>query len=125
MIKPTPEKAPSLYKLLKSFAYAVVGLFTGLQQRNLRIHFLAAIVVIAAGLVKQLSAFEWIVVFVAISTVITAELINSSIEETCNLLNRKLKLDYYDTYHPRNLSAAAVFFAAFMAAFIGLVVFLY
>lgn len=110
-------------KFIKSFYYASQGIKTGWQQRNFKVHVLASVLVFFLGLFLQISQTEWIIIFILLAMMFSAELFNTAIEEVCNLLKLKLKLDYYDTWHPRNLAAAAVFVVALTAAVIGLLIF--
>lgn len=111
-------------KPLHAFYYAFQGLIFAVQkERNFRFHLFATIIVLIFGILLNLSVLEWIIVCFAISLVLSAELFNTAIEEICNLLNRKLKLKFRDTWDPRNLGAAAVFITAAFAAIIGLFIF--
>lgn len=111
-------------KFFKSFYYAFEGIKTGSDQRNFKIHILIALLVLVFGLVLSLSIVEWLAIIISISIVIAAELFNSSVESICDLLNAKLKLEYHDTWDPRNLAAGAVLITAIGAAFVGLLVFI-
>ena len=113
----------SVKNFFKSFYYAFHGFSTGLSQRNLKIHLFVAFLVVFFGSILALSPIEWLIIVLCISMVISAELFNTAVEEICNLLNAKLKLDYYDTWNPRNLAAAAVLIVSAAAALIGLVIF--
>ncbi len=77
-------------KLLQSFGYAIAGMFTVLkEQRNMRIHLLAIIVVTAAGFFFSLTAIEWSVIALTIGLVISAEMMNTSIEILVDLISPK------------------------------------
>ena len=107
---------------LKGFVYAFNGLVIFFRhERNGRIQLLMAIVVVLLGWGVRLSAGEWIVVLGCIATVLSFEMINSSIEKICNLV--------HPTHHPavktiKDLAAAAVLFVAFISAIIGAIIFL-
>ena len=111
-------------KFSKSFYYAFEGFKAVYPQRNFKIHLIIAASVILAGLFFGLSAIEWILIFMMIGVVISAEVFNTAIEEICNLITKKLKLDYYDTWDPRNLAAGGVLFVAITAAIVGLIIFI-
>ncbi len=113
-----------LSKFVKSFYYASQGLKTGWQQRNFKVHIFISFSVVLLSVFFLISFVEWLVVILLLGFVLSAELFNTAIEEICNLLNKKLKLDYYDTWNPRNLGAAAVFIAAITSAIIGTIIFL-
>ncbi|HEX8924081.1 MAG TPA: diacylglycerol kinase family protein [Patescibacteria group bacterium] len=114
---------PVIKKIVASFGYAGVGFKTGCSQRNFRFHILAAIIAIILSITLHVSEVEWVMVLFCIGLVMSAELMNSAVEEVCNLLNRKLKLDFYDTWDPRNLAAASVLVAAVVSAFVGFIIF--
>jgi diacylglycerol kinase (ATP) len=76
--------------LLRSFNHAFQGLVHVFRhQRNMRIHFLAAIVVLVASLFFGLTRLELLAVFIAITFVLMTELINTAVEETIDLVVRQ------------------------------------
>ncbi|HEX8278514.1 MAG TPA: diacylglycerol kinase family protein [Segetibacter sp.] len=107
---------------LKGFVYAFNGLVIFFRhERNGRIQLLIAIVAVLLGWRVKLSAAEWMVVLGCIATVLSFEMINSSIEKLCNLVHPK--------YHPavktiKDLAAGAVLFVSFISAIIGAIIFL-
>jgi diacylglycerol kinase (ATP) len=75
---PAPGRAPTL---LDSFNYAFEGIIHVLRtQRNLRIHFAIAIVVIAAAAALGVDRMELIALLIVIAFVLVAEMVNSAIE---------------------------------------------
>ncbi|AVQ99404.1 diacylglycerol kinase [Oceanobacillus iheyensis] len=104
------------------FKYAWNGIISVVRsERNFRIHLLATILVITAGLVMQLSQVEWLFIVVAIGSVLVTECVNSAIEKMLDYLNPEI--------HPKakvvkDLSAGAVLLCAIMATVIGLIVFI-
>jgi diacylglycerol kinase len=111
-------------KFFKSFFYALTGIKTSFKERNFKIHFLAIIFVTFLGFFFSISPSEWGVILLCFGLVTATETINTAIEEICNLLNSKLKLDYFDTWNPRNLGAGAVLLTAIISAIIGAIIFL-
>lgn len=78
----------SIARLFRSFGYALKGLahmFT--TQANAQIHLLAVVVTSIAGVYFKISKAEWIVQTIVITTVIAAELFNTSIEVMLDLLH--------------------------------------
>ena len=74
----TPRRPPSI---IESFNYAIEGIIHVLRtQRNMRIHFAVAVVVLVAALVSDVSRLELIALFIAIAFVLIAEMINTAIE---------------------------------------------
>lgn len=114
----------SVKKFSQGFSYALAGFTTGLAQFNLKFHLFMAFLVILFGSILGLSPTEWLIIILCIVAVISAELFNTAIEEICNLLKVKLKLDYDTTRDPRDLAAAAVLVVAIGAAIIGLIIFI-
>jgi diacylglycerol kinase (ATP) len=113
-----PGRAPTL---LDSFNYAFEGIIHVLRtQRNLRIHFLIAIAVIAAAVWIGVGRLELIALLFAIAFVLVAEMMNSAIEGAIDASttsfdpNAKLAKD---------VAAGAVLIASVTALAIGYLVF--
>jgi len=67
--------------LVESFNYAFEGIIHVLRtQRNMRIHFLLAVVVLIAALVTGVNKFELIALLIVIAFVLIAEMVNTAIE---------------------------------------------
>ncbi|MBD3279824.1 MAG: diacylglycerol kinase family protein [Candidatus Pacebacteria bacterium] len=110
-------------KFLLSFVNAFKGIRSGFQERNMKIHGLAAVIVIAAGLVFNLNVGEWVLVLILIGLVMAAELINTAVEELADTVRDELKLDYGATTRARDVAAGAVLVLAIIAGLIGLLLF--
>lgn len=112
----------SIQKRIKSFGYAFNGLKILIcEEHNARIHLLAVICTVIAGILLSVSTMEWISLFFAMGFVITLEIVNSALENIADFISpgrhdmiKKIK----------DLSAAAVLVSAFTALIIGLVIFL-
>ncbi len=108
-------------KLLDSFNYAIDGIIHALRtQRNMRIHFLATIVVLTACFIFHISKVEIIALSICIAMVISAELFNTAIESAIDLTA--------NYYHPlakiaKNTAAGAVLVTAINAVLVGYFVF--
>jgi diacylglycerol kinase len=112
----------SVFSRLKSFMYAFEGVKVLLrEEHNSRIHLLAALVAVAAGIYFNINSYEWMAVVFSIGLVFTAEIFNTVIENLCDFVspgqNEKIK-------RIKDLSAAAVLVSAVTAFCIGLIVFL-
>ncbi len=111
-----------MLKFLKGFVYAFNGLVVFFRhERNGRIQILLALATVAAGWWLKASALEWILLVVCIGMVLALEMVNSAIEKLCNLV--------HPTYHPavktiKDISAAAVLWAAACSAVIAAIIFL-
>lgn len=104
----------------KSFLFAYKGIKEGTKQRNLKIHFLFAILSILLGFYFSISITEWLIICLCIGFVISLELINTAIEYLVNWINPE--------HHPmagkvKDLGAAAVLIAAMTTIIIGIVIF--
>lgn len=109
-------------RLVKSFRYAFEGIKLGLQvDHNLRIHFIVATIIILLSWILQIPFNEFLFVLLAITFVIFAELINTAIEEMTNLI---IKEHRTEAKIAKDVSAAAVLFAAIFAVIVGAMVFI-
>jgi diacylglycerol kinase (ATP) len=113
-----PGRAPTL---IDSFNYAFEGIIHVLRtQRNLRLHFLAAILVFAAAIALGVQRLQLIALVLAIAFVLFAEMINTAIEGVIDLSttsfdpNAKLAKD---------IAAGAVLIASITALGVGYLVF--
>ena len=117
-VPPAPGRAPSL---LDSFNYAFEGVIHVLRtQRNLRIHFLAAVLVFAGAIAVGVSRLQLIALVLAIAFVLVAEMLNTAIEGVIDVSttsfdpNAKLAKD---------IAAGAVLIASITAVAVGYLVF--
>ena len=90
------------------------------SEHNARIHAVATVLVVTAGVLCQLERWEWGLVSAAIGLVWTAEALNASLEQLGDAISR--------APHPaigraKELAAGAVLASALGAAGLGLVVF--
>ena len=109
-------------KLIKSFGYAFAGLFYSFKfNQNIKIHILAAVFVVLAGLFLKLTRYEMLGVGFLIVLVISAEMINTSIEEVINLLVNEHRLE---AKIAKDVSAGMVLLVAIFAAIVGIFIFL-
>ncbi|MCL6634700.1 MAG: diacylglycerol kinase [Peptococcaceae bacterium] len=110
----------SVRRLLDSFNYAVAGvLYTLRTQRNMRIHFTAALMVLGLGLYLHISSRDLLFLFFAITLVIMAEMFNTALEAVVDL--------YIQTFHPlariaKNVAAGAVLMAALNSLLVAYIV---
>jgi len=107
--------------LLESFNYAFEGVIHVLRtQRNLRIHFLIAVVVLGAAVVVGVTRFELIALLLAIAFVLIAEMINTAVEHTIDVATTS-----FDPMAKlaKDIAAGAVLIASVNAVAIGYLVF--
>jgi len=108
-------------KLVDSFNYAIEGIIYAVRtQRNMRIHMIAALLVLTACFFYDLSKIEILIVTITITMVISAELINTAIEAAVDATT--------NYYHPlariaKNTAAGAVLVTAINAIVVGYIIF--
>ena len=116
------NKSLSLSRLRKSFRYALRGvreLF--LHTPNARIHLLATLAVIIAGVLFGVTPTQWMLLIVCIVLVLSLEAINSALEQLAD----RVSTDYSPLIrNAKDLAAGAVLIAAIGAAIIGLWLFI-
>lgn len=111
----------SFRKLIKSFGYAIEGLLYSFKfNQNIKIHILVAILVVLAGLILKLTRYEMLGVGFLIVLVISAEMINTSIEEVINLLVNEHRLEAKTA---KDVSAGMVLLVAIFAVIVGIFIF--
>lgn len=111
-----------IHKLTNSFNNAIEGLIHAFRtQRNMKIHFTIAFLVMLASLFTDVSSRELILLFFAISFVIAMELINTSIEIVIDLVSQEYRLQ---ARIAKNIAAAAVLMASINAIVLGYFIFL-
>ena len=114
----SPRRAPSIFE---SFNYAFEGIIHVLRtQRNMRIHFGVALIVLIAGLAVDVSRLELIALLLAIAFVLIAEMINTAIESAIDVATTS-----FDPMAKlaKDIAAGAVLIATVNAIAIGYLVF--
>ena len=115
------QPPPARAAFLQSFVYASSGLLYAIRtQRNARVHLAIAIFAIGMGLWLHISPVEWGLVFVAITGVFIAEMLNTVVEACVDLATQQ--------YHPlakiaKDVAAGTVLLNAILSIIIGLFVF--
>lgn len=109
-------------KFFKSFGFAGEGIIHALKsERNFKVHIIAAIIVVFAGLLTRLSMLEWFIVIILIGGMLALEMLNSAIERAVDVITIER--------HPlakqaKDLAAGAVLVFAITSAIIGLLIFI-
>ena len=111
-------------KFLMGFVYAFRGIIDGFEERNMKFHGVATLLVIFMSYYYQLSVNEWIIILILISLVWSAELVNSSLEKLSDTVRDVNKLSYEATTKTRDMAAGSVLVIAIVAAIIGLIIFI-
>ena len=109
-------------KIINSFKYAFEGIKSSLKtERNIKIHFSMMVLVIVAGILLDISTYEWMICIILFGMVIGGELVNTAIEEVTDLvtteINPKAKL-------AKDIAAGAVLIMAITSAIIGFIIFI-
>ena len=108
--------------LTESFGYAFEGIWTGIRnERNMKIHCLAIIVVTLTGTLFQITAMEWCICLLLFALVAALELVNTAIEAVVDLVTEEKKPL---AKIAKDTAAGAVLFTAIMAVFIGCIIFI-
>lgn len=108
-------------KVVDSFNYAIEGIIYAVRtQRNMRIHMLVSLLILTACFFYNISKGEILILTLSITLVIFAELINTAIECTIDIIS--------NYYHPlakiaKNTAAGAVLVTAINAVFVGYIIF--
>ncbi len=107
---------------VKSFYHGFIGIYYNIKtQVHFRFHLIAAIAVTILGTIYKIAAYEWIILILLTTAVMSAESMNTAIEETCNLLHPDI--------HPharmaKHCAAASVLLLSIGAAIIGAIIFI-
>lgn len=108
-------------KLVESFNYAIAGIIQTVRtQRNMKIHLFAALCVLLACFVIDISKLEFLILAITITMVLAAEVVNTAIEATIDMSTNH--------YHPlakiaKNAAAGAVLITAINALLVGYIIF--
>jgi diacylglycerol kinase len=122
MVKKQHQTKFSLSRQAKSFKHAFYGISIFFKEEyNARIHLLAAVLVVIGGIVLKISVTEWVAVILSMGLVLTAEIINTSIENLADFVQPE---KYPQIKKVKDLAAAAVLVTAIAAFIIGLIIFL-
>lgn len=110
-----------LQKLILSFKYAFEGVFHALRfNQNLRIHFAIATLVIIASIFFRVNNFEKGILGITILLVISAEMINTSIEEMVDFVINEHKKE---AKIAKDVSAGMVLLTAIGSIIVGVLIF--
>ncbi len=109
-------------RLIRSFGNAFRGLYEILRSEpNTRIHLLATICALIAGILLRISKSEWCIILIVIAIVWAAEAFNTAIEK----LTDHLFPEYHETARlAKDVAAGAVLVCAIAALVCGLIIFL-
>jgi len=111
----------SLRKIFKSFQYSFHGLKIHSQQHNFMGMLISALFVILLGFILNISYFEWLILILIMSLVLSLEALNTSLEKTLDYLEPR----FSDKIRIlKDLMAGGVAIVIFTSIIIGLMIFL-
>lgn len=108
-------------RFLRGFKCAAAGIIYCLKtERNMRIHFTAALLALGLGYWFRIGSRDLLLVVFAVALVITAEMVNTAVEAVVDL--------YVRDYHPgaraaKDIAAGAVLVAALNSLAVAYIVF--
>jgi len=108
-------------RLLKSYSYAVKGLFkTFREEQNLKIQTFVGLVVLIFGIFFRISRIEWAILTLVVCLVLTAEITNSAVERITDVLKPRI-----NTYvkEIKDIMAAVVLLSSIAAIIVGVIIF--
>lgn len=104
-----------------SFMSAFRGLFLAVRSEiNMKIIIAASIAAVIAGIVLNLTYYEWLVIVLVIGMVFFAEMVNTSIEAMTDLITTEWK---EDAKTAKDVSAGMVLTSSIVALIIGFIIF--
>lgn len=122
MTKPYDSSRFSWKARAMSFKYAFNGIKTLLRsEHNARIHAVATIAVIIAGIYWNVSNTEWVAIICLIAAIFALEALNSAIEAIADKVSPEFDLFIKKA---KDMAAAAVLFMAVAAFFVAIIIFL-
>ena len=114
-------KMKNKQNILKAFINAFNGMkYFFLHERNGQVQLVVAVIVTALSVVVHISTVEWIIVWICVAIVIGFEMLNTAIENLCNMVQEE--------YHPiikiiKDVASAAVLWVSIISIIIGLIIF--
>lgn len=111
-----------LKKRLRSFGFAIAGIRAFVRSEpHALLHFIATIIVLAAGFYFHVSGMQWIALLIVMSIVWITEMLNTVLEKVMDHVA--------PDYHPRvkwikDVAAGAVLIAAVVALAVGAIIFI-
>ncbi|WP_044397592.1 diacylglycerol kinase [Lacinutrix sp. Hel_I_90] len=116
------KKDSFIVNRIKSIGFAFKGAYLLLTtEASLKVQFVIAIIITAAGLYFELSSIEWCIQILVIALVMAVEGVNTVIEEIADFI--------HPAYHPKiglikDLAAGAVFIVAIAAVVVGCIIYI-
>lgn len=108
-------------EFFQSFIYAIKGVWAAIDdQRNLKVQFVVACIVVVAGFYFSITSVEWCIILICIALVTGLELINTAIENMVDLVTMER--------NPlagriKDIAAGAVLAVSVISLIVGLIIF--
>ncbi len=104
----------------KSLLAAFRGIRIAGQERNVRIHFIAAALVSIAGFILKINLTKWMIVLILFAMVISTEFINSALERLADMVEPNENPHVRDL---KDIAAGAVLLTSIVSVIIGIIIF--
>ena len=119
---PSHPMLNELKAFFKSFTYAFSGVMHAVRhERNMRFHLCAAVTVLAVSAICGITRAELLAVVICISSVISAELINTAVENAVDAASKNISPK---AKAAKDCAAGAVLICALFSAVCGTVIFI-
>ena len=104
-----------------AFKHAWAGLthYTRTENHG-KFHFIFGLMIVILSFTLELDKYEWISVLICIALVVVSEIINSALEGLTDIASPQIQ---DSAKNVKDMAAAAVLFASFIASIVGLVIF--
>lgn len=115
------KKKKKKQNIIRSFNAAIEGvIYTFKSERNMKIHYMIAFGILVVSLLFKLSKLEFIMLLVAITLVIVAEMFNTAVEKTVDLVTS----EYHELAKiAKDVAAGAVLVVSLNAVAVGYIIF--
>lgn len=120
--KEVREKSYGIRRFINSLINSYEGLrYAYTHEQSLLLHVFFSVVAIVCGILFEITGTQWILLFLVMTVIIVAELLNTAIEATVDLVT--------DEFHPlakvaKDCGSAAALVAALLASIVGAYVFI-
>ena len=111
----------NLIDRIKSFKFAIKGIrLLMVKEHNARVHLVAGILVLIAGVVLKLSPIEFSLIIICVGFVFVSELFNTSVEAIADFVEPKWNEKIGEI---KDYAAGAVLVSTLVSVVVGLIIF--
>lgn len=104
---------------MKKFQNAFRGIVDGTKHLSILIQFILGLLALVAGCFLKISSMEWIVVILCIGFVITSEMLNTCIEQICDVITLEKREDIRKI---KDIAAGAVLMASIASLVVAMII---